>query len=245
MGKFRLLSKREIDTAKAKDRQREIEEGMKIAKRVDVLRQTSASEEAGLDEFRRKQLAHIQSQIDPKILELQAIESEIRQRKQEREVLLRPLSEKWNEVKQKEIEIDKKAEETAQKEAQLKLSISANIQRERDNEIEGGRIADERARTTEILVQTDKLHSAAKEELAYAQKKGDVMNAALALREKEVSIREGNVAKKGIENKEYFDKLVKYEQKLFLDDLQIKERWKVLLNTEKEYADPKRGSKKG
>lgn len=246
MGKFRLLSKREVDAQKAKERQREVQEGSKLAKRVDDLRQLGAAEEKGLDQFRIKQLTQIQQEIDPKLEELAILNTTIQTRKDELKILNKPLTEKWTEVKAKEVQVKSKEESVVQSEGQLKLSIAANIQRERNNEIERQQIADERSRSTENLVQSERLHEETKKTLKEAREKSDVMNAALELREKEVRVREVNVFEKGKKNKEYFDNLVKYEQKLFLDDLQIKDRWRELLKTEQEHGnDTKRSPKKG
>lgn len=56
---IKLLNKSDIDTGKAKDRQAEIAEGLKLAKRVDALREVAVEEEASLEKFRHGTLAEI------------------------------------------------------------------------------------------------------------------------------------------------------------------------------------------
>ncbi len=65
MSRVKLLSKREIDVAKARDRQREIAEGTKLAQRVDGLRELAADEEKSLNDFRIKTLTAINEETTP------------------------------------------------------------------------------------------------------------------------------------------------------------------------------------
>jgi hypothetical protein len=229
MGKFRLLSKREVDKAKSIDRKREIDEGMKLAKRVDTLRETAVKEEKGLDDFRRQQLEAIQAQIDPKIVELDALAGEIRRLKVQREALLVPLQEREAEVFDNEQQLRQRDEEITQKEAQLKLAISANIQRERENRLEQQRTEDAKKRATEFLVETQEDHRQAQEVLKNANEKSSLLNAALDLREKEVRKREEDATLAMNAANEYQKKLQKYENRLFLSEQKLKNGWKDLL----------------
>lgn len=52
--RLRLLSKSDVQKIKSTERQRDIEEGLKLATRVDNLREVAAAEELSLEQFRRK-----------------------------------------------------------------------------------------------------------------------------------------------------------------------------------------------
>ena len=60
---MKLLPKSDIAKAKSVDKQREIDEGMKLAKRVDSLREVAAAEEASLKKFRSETLGAINTEI--------------------------------------------------------------------------------------------------------------------------------------------------------------------------------------
>ncbi len=60
---MRLLPKSEIQKAKALDRQREIEEGKKLADKVDTLRELRSEEEVTLEAWRTKTVAAIAKEI--------------------------------------------------------------------------------------------------------------------------------------------------------------------------------------
>lgn len=77
MSKVRLLSKRDIDQAKAQDRQREIAEGVKLAKRVDELRGTLSKEESQAQLFREAATKQIQAEIASLLNQRDALKKEI------------------------------------------------------------------------------------------------------------------------------------------------------------------------
>jgi len=56
---MRLLAKREVDQRKSVERARDIDEGMKLARQVDTLRETKAEEEASLARFRTESISKI------------------------------------------------------------------------------------------------------------------------------------------------------------------------------------------
>ncbi len=60
---MRLLKKQEITAAKAKEQHQAVAEGLKLAKKVDALREVSAQEEASLAQFRVKTLENIGKDI--------------------------------------------------------------------------------------------------------------------------------------------------------------------------------------
>ena len=60
---MRLLSKSDIDKQKAIERQRDIDEGLKLARKLDQLRSLLPQEEAALQSFRTQTLESIQSEL--------------------------------------------------------------------------------------------------------------------------------------------------------------------------------------
>lgn len=105
---MKLLPKSEIDKQKASETQQHIAEGIKLARRVDTLRDVAAQEEASLSKFRIRTLEAIQSEINEKTSERDALEAKNRALRDERIRLQGPLNlvQEWERVKE-----DKRANE--------------------------------------------------------------------------------------------------------------------------------------
>lgn len=118
---MKLLSKSEIDKAKAQDRQREVNEGMKLAKSVDSLRETHAHEEAVLTKFRENTLKEAMDDISKAEAEKRILDEEVKNLRQEREILLNPvdLTEAREKVGMDRVEVDRQKQENSEKEISL------------------------------------------------------------------------------------------------------------------------------
>ena len=95
---MKLLSKQDISTLKVNERKMEIDEGVKLAQRVDKLRELSSIEQAKLTKFQDATLANVHLKIDESIAEHNEWLSKIKSAKEQREVLLQPLTVEWEEV---------------------------------------------------------------------------------------------------------------------------------------------------
>lgn len=92
---MRLLPKSEIDKAKASERKQEIDEGIKLARRVDNLREIVAAEEASLRKFRNDTVKVIYDEITQETIKLDALKGEVLRARKEREELQKPLDAEW------------------------------------------------------------------------------------------------------------------------------------------------------
>lgn len=81
--RVRLLSKRDIDEAKQKDRAREAAEGLKLTRRVDGLRELAVETEANYEKYRSETLEEIGKQIDSKQKEMEFLDSGIKAKRKE------------------------------------------------------------------------------------------------------------------------------------------------------------------
>lgn len=73
----KLLPKQEFAQLKSEERKREIDEGIKLAEKVDLLRETAAQEGANLAKFRIESLKVIKEEIDKLISEKDILKKEI------------------------------------------------------------------------------------------------------------------------------------------------------------------------
>ena len=74
---MKLLPKVEFEQAKAEAVRKQIEEGQKIAKRIDGLRETLAEEEASLARFRAAQVKALKEEIGSLINERDQLKADI------------------------------------------------------------------------------------------------------------------------------------------------------------------------
>lgn len=73
----RLLDKRVINAEVATQRKQDAAQGLALAKKVDVLRETVQEEEGKLSQFRDTTIKKVQAEIDAKIQELDGLTKEI------------------------------------------------------------------------------------------------------------------------------------------------------------------------
>ena len=105
---MRLMPKSAVTKANADAKRKEIDEGLKLAKRVDGLRKTVASEEQSLEKFRASTVANIKAEITPLEEKRDSLKKEVEELQRTRAELLLPLDEAWEEVELKQKEIEKK-----------------------------------------------------------------------------------------------------------------------------------------
>lgn len=152
---MRLLKKSEIDSAKAGDRKRDIDEGSKLAKRVDALREAQATEEASLEKFRRETIAHINEEIISKTYERDSLSKEVYDLEDRKKIALLPLDSEWLEVKAKQDELTEYAQKLNQEKLMLIQSKKDFDIEEDKQKVEKRRISDERNRSIKSLTETE------------------------------------------------------------------------------------------
>jgi hypothetical protein len=131
---IKLLSKQEINQKQALQRHNEIEEGRKLAKRVDNLREIAVQEEASLASFRATTLKNINEEIKKATKEHEGILNQVRELRGELETGFSELKKAENVVKLKEEDLvsrEKQAEERVklvkEKEKQIKKDFEENL----------------------------------------------------------------------------------------------------------------------
>lgn len=210
---MRLLSKREVDQAKQKDRQQEIEEGMKLARKVDDLRETASEEETRLQLFRQKSVEQLHAEIQPLEKKKSSLEEEVKDLEHRKKLALAPLDAEWERMKEEGRKVTLKKFELDDREALVKKSEIDIENSKKELEIEKGRLQDFKRTTSENLVQSENTLKQAQEEArdvrenarkvtALAKSRNKVSldrEAKVAVREREVLLREQSNLKKDID----------------------------------------------
>jgi hypothetical protein len=131
---IKLLSKQEINQRQALQRHAEIEEGRKLAKRVDNLREIAVQEEASLASFRAKTLKAINEEIKKATKEHEVVLNQVKELRSELETGFSELKKAENIVKLKEEDLvsrEKYVEERVklvkEKEKQVKQGFEENL----------------------------------------------------------------------------------------------------------------------
>lgn len=161
---MRLLPKSEIDRAKASDKKREIDEGAKLARRIDNLREVAAAEELSLETYRRETLTKINEEITPKVKERDKLDEQIKAKKEWLCDADLPLEEKRLALDSRAEALDRGRENLDEREADV-------ARQERDTEVNGKKANAllARATTREELADTALKHAdAAKKEAELA-----------------------------------------------------------------------------
>lgn len=94
-----LPKKIDIDRAKADTRQREIEEGMNLARKVDEIRKLRVEQEVALKQWKEVTLKQAQQEIDEKVKERDSLLIEIARLNALKEEAQKPLTDEWNMVR--------------------------------------------------------------------------------------------------------------------------------------------------
>jgi hypothetical protein len=164
-----LLPKKEVERLKADERRKEIDEGVKLAKKVDALRELAAKEEANLEKYRVESTKSLRVEISGLLEQKGTLVKEIKEVEERRRIALIPLDSEKAKVK-----ADR--EELQLAEDNLSVLVTVNQKEKekveqirREIEIDKARIDDELMRVKDTLSQAEKTRNKAEISLAYAK----------------------------------------------------------------------------
>lgn len=205
----RLLPKSELAIEKANEKRNEIDQGLVLAKKVDSLRETAASEESKLTKFRSETLKVIKDDIDKLIIEKQALESNIESLNAQRIELMKPLNDAWDKVNAKEHELteyalslqnkfDKLSSEKKDfelKSEELDMEEQRITERERETIRLLAQADEDRDKSAELVRQNSKILEDSKNFIEQANKNMLEKEAQIAIREREIELESKKNAK--------------------------------------------------
>lgn len=166
---MRLLTKKEVTVAKNATISRDREEGLKLARRVDRLREVVSDEEASLAKFRRETIARIHEEVTKENSILEELRTEVKRLAKRRQQLLEPIEAIRNEAEKDRNEARRTLEEAERlKAASLSLHAESaeRLSRVRDDE---KRVATLKDRASSALTDVFRDREAAKASLADAR----------------------------------------------------------------------------
>lgn len=196
----RLLPKSEIEKRKVAEAHVAMQEGLKVAERIDTLRETLASEETAFDSYRTTSLRDIQKEIDARFSLREELDADLAQKRRERATLMLPLTERWKEVDEMGARLEKKETLLDRKEITLD-SIASDLQLREHNVLDKEERAENLAKLAlsmhskgEIEVENAKKVSAdMRNQAQVALSSAELIEANAIDRENAVSVRETEV----------------------------------------------------
>lgn len=206
---MKLLDKQEVNRLKGVERKLEVDEGVKLAKKVDALRELAAKEQTNLTKFRESSLAIVKAEIDEAIKKRDALRENIEVLTRQQQELRIPLDNEWNRVKLLSRELDKRAIELDEFNAVLteneefyfkrvemlendKQRIE-NLEYEVEGQVELAREASDHAKAT--IANAKQIEAQAKEKFENVTKTLTAREIAIAIREREIGIKEEQITK--------------------------------------------------
>lgn len=107
---MKLLDKKVIVQQKAQERKLEIDEGVKLATKIDTLRKTYSEEEKKLSDFRRESLKGIKSELDEIVSQIKTKKQDLLVLEKQSTELRKPLDIEWQTLHKEKLELEKKQE---------------------------------------------------------------------------------------------------------------------------------------
>lgn len=226
---MRLLPKSEINKAKALDRQREIEEGKKLATKVDTLREVAVEEEQNLEQFRVKTVKAITEEINLLTQKRDTLVGDIKKATEELAILTEPLDREWEEVRVGKAFVAQKELELAELNDTLQERRTELENAERELEVDKDRVKDLRITANENVARSVTMVSEANKVLAQAREQANALlsNANVKMqeierkevrinaKEREVQLKEASNAKVRRQNIE--DSIALADERLTLE----------------------------
>lgn len=231
---MRLLPKKQVSIEASKQKKALIDEGIGLATKVDVLRETLVVEEGKVNLFRRETISQIQKDIDTKIQERQLLETGNVFLREERIRLSAPidLTEAWEEVKTGKLEISQWKETLTDKEVRMLVRESDVVDAEKSLLKRTEAIGRKEKLTERTLVGAQEKFEKASVTLEKAQEEGSKLVHDAIHREKAVTERESNVTVKEAEIQERETKAAAHELDLSNREIALKDRYETFIKAQ-------------
>lgn len=233
---MQLLSKRELNQAKQADRQREIEEGLKLARRVDGLRETASEEEAKLTKFRIKSVEQLHSEIKPLEDKKQSLLDEVRELEHRKKIAQIPLVAEWKLLTKAKEELEKLTEEIFRKKSYLAQKEKEVVDTLKQVTEEKARVETLKRTTLEKLTQSENTFVKAQKESDEVKKQAESILSSARLRNKDSLRREADVSVLEREIKIRQESLLRHEVDLTNRERAVKDKYQTLLRTQKRHG---------
>lgn len=236
----RLLSKGEVNAARANERRTDIDQGLALARKVDSLRETASREETNLNMFRTETFKIVQKEVDDLILRKEGLQYEIGVLERQSMNLNRPFDEEWELVKMKRLsDLDAKLEDVEAREKELVKGEYRFSFRENDLKLIETRARDESARSERLLRQASVERDEAHEVLNRARLDDARIRSDLDARTDEFRKAEGEWKSRELDLSMREEALRRSVRELARREKFINDKYQTMLRTERALSNKK------
>lgn len=220
---MRLLEKKSINIDLARQKKEQIDTGVALATKVDVLRETVLKEEGNLSKFRTQTISQVQKEIDDKVQERDFLERGNVLLRDERIRLSAPidLTEAWEEVKTGKAEISDWRERLSLKEVYAIAREGENSEKKEELSKREENIKSKELLTERTLIEAGNKHEKASQTLEKASQSAEKLisdakarELAVAIREEDISLKEKDISEREQKNSEHEIDLANRERAL-------------------------------
>lgn len=187
---MKLQPKKAIQADLATQRKAQIDEGVKIASKVDTVRETLAQEEGNLRRFRQETIASVQADIDRYIGVKDTLKSEIVVLERQKSNAQIPLNAEWERLRKDRSKLVKDIDAWGGKSDNLKEREDQVERSEREAEVSRGKASEMLHKASEKFAQADAALQEARESAASIRNKAQVVLSAAESIERENTIKE-------------------------------------------------------
>lgn len=151
----KLLDKKIINAEVATQKKQQIDSGIAMAKKVDVIRENLQTEETNLELFRTETLKIVREEIDGEHRKLKLVKDAVKDQELKLSELQIPLDNAWAQLNTERVKLQSEKDDLEQKSDSLSLREQEIERSEQEIEIEKGRIAGLKHQASEMLTEAD------------------------------------------------------------------------------------------
>lgn len=231
---MKLLDKKSVNADLAHQKKLQIDEGVKLATKVDVLRETVIKEEGNLQRFRGETIQFVQKEIDEKIQERNLLEKGNVFLREERIRLSAPidLTEAWEEVKAGKAEITSWKDSLSEKEVRMIARESDVVDAEQSLTKRAETITRKEKLIERTLTGAQEKFEKASVTLEKAQEEGSKLINDAVHREQAVTLRESDATVKEVALLEREKTATAHELDLSNRELALKDRYETFVKAQ-------------
>lgn len=229
---IRLLSKSDVQIHKARERQQSVDEGLKIAHRVDSLRKVAANEEASLEKFRSMTLQNIQTETATKISERDALLVEVHNLEAQKQEALKPLTDELNRITEGKRELENRSDYLSKWEDDVVAKRKMLDKKQKDLDVLEKRVDGTRITANQELAEANEKNVGAEKALRDATKIFDTTSRQCFEREQAVSKRESEVGAREFTLLNQHKALEAKEKELSDRERAIDDKYKTLIRSQ-------------
>lgn len=228
---MRLLDKNTVVRQQAQEHKLEIDEGLKLAQKIDLLRKTASEEEKKLADFRIGSLTAIQNELKPLNDKKASLENDVKDLEKKREKLKEPLDNEWARLEDEKKNLEKDKEELTRKVSNFLQEAVKQDKRDKAIKVEEERLEEIRIQANKMAVSALSDRDIAKELLNKAKAEAEEVFKECESKKAELISREMIIAgqERGIINTKAL--LSRREKELDLQERAIKDKYDTLLRT--------------